>query len=438
MGDRRGRTLEEVENEARIQLRVGREDEEKEWLYDVVSNRHNGIDVDKMDYFVRDAKHTIAQDGIMDAIIDDAIVAVSDTEADARDHYMICYALKRLKAVQAFFNNRFDLHEQVYQHKTTSGFARMIVDIFLLAEPYFRIGGKPLSLCVLDAETFYKCDDEILTRIECAAEMNDDLKPALNLIERFKARVCYGFAGEKILDIREKHDRELWDKATNDLHGIAQEIFDIEGSHADEQGTDQVFLNLDDIIVDTCFIHEGQKDKNPLEAVRFVKRTELKSFNYTNDDHLLAHQVDLRHHPNLTKNAYSKRCLRFYARDPSNGKTDLLRHKFETWDTRQEAGELNANTNLPAQHRRGGAGEDDDDEDDDENSYGRQPVMLTQDDEYTPPPPDSRRRNMTHHHDDDQETPDHQMHASDCLSSPTNSPPRRSNLYARSASSPGY
>mmetsp|Transcript_1599 Transcript_1599/g.3568 ORF Transcript_1599/g.3568 Transcript_1599/m.3568 type:complete len:798 (+) Transcript_1599:132-2525(+) len=434
LGCKHNQALPKVLDETGILLHVGRKNYEKEWLYDVVSNRHNGIDVDKMDYFVRDAKRTIAQDGIMDPIIDDAIVAKSDSEIDTREHFMICYALKRLKAVQGFFNNRFDLHEQVYQHKTTSGAARMIADIFLLAEPYFRIGGKPLSLCVLDAETFYKCDDEVFTRIEAAAETNDNLKPALDLIERFKARVCYGFAGEKILDVRKKHHQELWDRASEDLHGIAQDIYEIEGSHAGRQGQ-ELFLNLDDIVVDTCYIHEGQKDKNPLEAVRFVNRADIRSFNFNKDDPLIAHRVDLKNHPNLEKQAYSKRCLRIYARGPSNGMTDLVRHKFLTWDSRYEAGELDVNTAPPIDHQRAhgahGAGHD---EHDDDESDGQEPVMLTQDPEETDydhtPPPFSRRRNIFDNpFDDDHDTPG---------LADASSPPRRSKLNSGGSSSPGY
>ena len=43
--------------------RIGRLDPRLEWLYDIVSNRHNGIDVDKVDYFARDARHTLNEAG---------------------------------------------------------------------------------------------------------------------------------------------------------------------------------------------------------------------------------------------------------------------------------------------------------------------------------------------------------------------------------------
>ena len=37
---------------------IGRKD--KEYLYDVISNRHSGLDVDKMDYYARDQKRTLS------------------------------------------------------------------------------------------------------------------------------------------------------------------------------------------------------------------------------------------------------------------------------------------------------------------------------------------------------------------------------------------
>lgn len=379
MGDKRGYTIREVQ-EYGIQYRVGREEPCREWLYDVVSNRHNGIDVDKMDYFVRDAKRTIVQDGIMDPIIDDAIVALSDCNQNncprcnhGERHYMICYAEKRLKAVSTFFTNRFDLHEQVYQHKTTSGSSRMIVDILRLAEPYFRIDGKPLSLSVLNAETFYKCDDEILTRIE--ADTNPRLKPAQDLIQRYKARDCYRIAGEIVLDVRQEQDRVLWKRANKNPQEIVQEIWEIEGRHEDD-----TTLELEDIVVETSYLHEGQKCQNPLKAVRFVNRVDLKSYTYESSE-LTAHHVNLQKHPNLLKEAYDKHCLRVYARDWK--KTELVRHKFLTWDTRQAEGELHVNTRPPVENRLQGAGEDD------ESHAGEgQAAVLTQDDtdfEYTPP-----------------------------------------------------
>jgi deoxynucleoside triphosphate triphosphohydrolase SAMHD1 len=35
---------------------IGRPDRSQEWLYDIVSNRRSGLDVDKLDYFARDER----------------------------------------------------------------------------------------------------------------------------------------------------------------------------------------------------------------------------------------------------------------------------------------------------------------------------------------------------------------------------------------------
>jgi deoxynucleoside triphosphate triphosphohydrolase SAMHD1 len=58
-----GGPIPEVVERFRKNERIGRLDPRLEWLYDVVSNRHNGIDVDKLDYFARDARHTLNEAG---------------------------------------------------------------------------------------------------------------------------------------------------------------------------------------------------------------------------------------------------------------------------------------------------------------------------------------------------------------------------------------
>lgn len=48
---------------------VGRPEIQKEWLYDIVSNRHSGLDVDKVDYFARDERRAFGGAGEIDKVM---------------------------------------------------------------------------------------------------------------------------------------------------------------------------------------------------------------------------------------------------------------------------------------------------------------------------------------------------------------------------------
>ena len=82
---------------------------EKEFLYDIVSNRHNGLDVDKIDYYARDEKRTIGKGGgLFDKFINEAFVAKGDSSrlGGFKMHYMIAYPEKLLFNAMEFFKTR--------------------------------------------------------------------------------------------------------------------------------------------------------------------------------------------------------------------------------------------------------------------------------------------------------------------------------------------
>jgi hypothetical protein len=375
-------------------LKVGRVEPHKEWLYDIVSNSHSGIDVDKLDYYARDAKRTIGEDDLKDTIIEDAVVARADiggrttTSTTSKNdngqhssspsmHFMICYAEKRVHAIYKFFQHRFSMHEQVYQHKTTAGTAAMIVDIFILAEPYFRINGLPLSLTIVNAEAFSRVDDEILTFIE--ADPNPLLRPAQELIQRYKTRKIYKIAGEFVIDLDNDIHSSLWEEARSNPIAIADKICTIEGTHIDPFTGEWMTIESTDIAVVTSVWHEGRGRKNPLEGVRFVQRDHLQGD--IHDEILTAHQLDLNNHPDLVKRAYQKQCIRLYARDPF--KKDLIHHKFLAWkesllnNTASTATGGGPTTTILSQLDV----DNDDDDDDDNNNNGSFEDIDDDDDE---------------------------------------------------------
>jgi len=240
---------------------------------------------------------------------------------------MICYPEKCVPEVMGFFRFRFDMHSKVYQHKTTTAGAAMIVDILRKADPYYVIsagaGGDEqqysISSAVINQDAFLTLKDTIIEGIKNSTSR--DLEPARALAERFLARDLYKLAGE--LNIRTA-DQGLWKLAKSQPEEIVREICGIKGDHTDENG-ERVVLREDDVLVQPCSWHYGRKDCNPLSAVRFVHRQELCS----GEDILIAHEIDEEDYETIIPRSFIKKCIRVYSRNPS--KTDLLVHKFQAW-----------------------------------------------------------------------------------------------------------
>ncbi|CAM4454371.1 unnamed protein product [Leuciscus chuanchicus] len=71
--------------------------EDKSFLYEIVANKQNGIDVDKWDYFARDCHHL----GIRNSF----------------DHHRLLKFAREADNVYDMFRTRYTLHRQAYQHK---------------------------------------------------------------------------------------------------------------------------------------------------------------------------------------------------------------------------------------------------------------------------------------------------------------------------------
>lgn len=171
---------------------IGRTDPKKAWLYDIVANRHNGIDVDKVDYFARDERRSLAQAGKINCqIIYEAMVAKATT--DEGEQLMICYPKKCVEEVLDFYRFRFKMHGTVYQHKTTCAAATMIVDILKLADPFYVLPAgnnrHSISSAVIDPDAFLSLNDNIVENIRYSTSA--DLKPARDLAARFLKRDLY-------------------------------------------------------------------------------------------------------------------------------------------------------------------------------------------------------------------------------------------------------
>ncbi|XP_066442922.1 deoxynucleoside triphosphate triphosphohydrolase SAMHD1-like [Eleutherodactylus coqui] len=227
---------------------------EKSFLYEIVANKQNGVDVDKMDYFARDCHHL----GLKNNFDYKRFFAFARVcEYDNKKH--ICIRDKEVWNMYDFFYTRYSLHQRVCQHRTANAIEIMITDAFLKADPHIKIKGSngkdyTISGSVGDMVAYTKLTDNIFLQI---LHTGGDAAEILQKIER---RKLYTFIGQtqpikeqkkwiKMEDCR-KHEREL-------------------AKHTEER-------NPEDFRVDIVRMDYGNIEKNPVDDMRFYRKSNPK------------------------------------------------------------------------------------------------------------------------------------------------------------------
>jgi hypothetical protein len=369
---------------------LGRPYRSQEFLYDIVANRHNGLDVDKMDYFARDSKRALGQDALFSRMIDEAVVAWGEcpqpkkchacTEHAPRNHLMICYKDKMFHdgSLMGFFNARFKLHTTVYKHRASVAATFMIKDILSLADPYFRlptyleseltlksddsdVKELPISRAMLNDTSYLRLRDPVIDQI--AATTRPELRDARLLIERWCKRDLYKCIAKKRINLTKPNEAAIWQMTEEE---IAQEMLSIKGEHRDEDGN-PVQLEEQDIIVEKYKIHHGAGEANPVGFVRFLDKQQEKKLGEPIDELPVAIAHDVSKDGAALREMQAQ-SVRVYCRGKEeSGKQELLAHVFKLWEMERDAqGVVTANTTCES------------DLDDDEQ---RESVPLTQEEE---------------------------------------------------------
>jgi HD superfamily phosphohydrolase len=103
-----------------IQNLINPSDEHKGWIYEIVSNNLNGLDVDKYDYLKRDAHMVGIKNGFcFDSMINEVIVV--DNE--------ICYPQQSFNNICMTFRARHEMHKDVYAHKSVISAQYMVTEL---------------------------------------------------------------------------------------------------------------------------------------------------------------------------------------------------------------------------------------------------------------------------------------------------------------------
>lgn len=123
---------------------------EKRFLYDIVANGRNGVDVDKFDYIVRDSRAC----GLGCSFEFQRLMQTMRVMGDE-----ICYRAKEYLTVHKLFATRADLYRTVYVHPKVKAIELMIVDALVEANDYLQISSfieDPSEYWKVMKAVFYK------------------------------------------------------------------------------------------------------------------------------------------------------------------------------------------------------------------------------------------------------------------------------------------
>ncbi|CAL5186196.1 unnamed protein product [Lathyrus oleraceus] len=259
---------------ASSEFSLPRSSSEKSFLYDIVANGRNGIDVDKFDYIARDCRAcglgcNFEFQRLMETM------RVLDDE--------ICYRAKDYLTIHKLFATRADLYRTVYTHPKVKAMELMVVDALVQANDFLQI-----SDTIQDPAEYWKLDDSIIKTIETSPL--EELKEARELILRIRRRNLYQFCNEYAVP------RDIMD---NVKKVTPQDI-------VCSQKNGGVMLKEEDVAVSNVKIDLTRGKHNPLESIHFFKDYESDE-KFTIPDERISH---------LLPASYQDMIVRVYSKKP--------------------------------------------------------------------------------------------------------------------------
>ncbi|KAK6186458.1 hypothetical protein SNE40_008494 [Patella caerulea] len=226
----------------------------KKYLYEIVANKRNSVDVDKWDYFARDCYML----GIKNNFDHNRFLRFFRVIKDIHGEQQICLRDKEVENLYDMFYTRKTLHSRAYQHAVTQAVESMIVDAMVIADKcktftFLGKNNKALRLreCKDDMVAYKKLDDTIFQRIMWSTE--PELQGARDLIDRIQKRQLYRCVGSM-------HRPEGLDKEGDKK--VLEEIAQLDDELKKE------FLTL------SCVHYDyGMKKENPVDRTRFYSKS---------------------------------------------------------------------------------------------------------------------------------------------------------------------
>ncbi|XP_067097043.1 LOW QUALITY PROTEIN: deoxynucleoside triphosphate triphosphohydrolase SAMHD1-like [Osmerus mordax] len=283
----------------------------KSFLYEIIANKRNGVDVDKWDYFARDFYFLGLQSNFdHDRYINFARVCKVDEE------YQICTRDKEVDNLYDMFHTRFSLHRQACQHRVVEAIQLMIADALVKANPHILIegsGGKTfrMSETIFDMEAYSKLTDCVFEQILYST--SPELAEAREILENITHRRLYKFVANSRMKVLHTQVCVGYKDGKNiSILGLRTWIF----YHS---AYDFTCVKLPQVIK----MDYGMKEDDPIDQMRFYsKKDPTKAFKISDDQVLY-----------LKPKIFSQNQIRIYSKrkidEPTKAEIERdLRSKF--------------------------------------------------------------------------------------------------------------
>ncbi|KAH9490942.1 SAM domain and HD [Bulinus truncatus] len=268
--------------------------EDQAYLYEIVSNKRNGIDVYKWDYLARDCHH-LGLANNFDSLRYMKFARVVEEDGEVQ----ICMRDKEIGNLYSMFYTRYSLEKCAYKHKVISGIEIMVTEALIMANDHVTYPGKDnkavkLSECCEDMFAYTELTDNVLFKILYTPGDHPDLNSAKVLINRIFKRDLYKCVHES--KPMKQSDSQIGRKTEETLQDeIISQIGD----------TYMKAMCKENIIVKKVVFDFGMKDTNPVERMKVYSK---------NEPHRARHSVKTESSIIMTPETFKEMRVRVYSR----------------------------------------------------------------------------------------------------------------------------
>ncbi|XP_059178799.1 deoxynucleoside triphosphate triphosphohydrolase SAMHD1-like isoform X2 [Physella acuta] len=228
----------------------------KRFLYEIVSNKRNSIDVDKWDYFARDCHHLGIKNNF-DHMRFMKFARAIQVDGD----WQICIRDKEIASLYNMFYTRYTLHKIAYQHRVNCAIETMVTAALIKANDYIKFSKKDkstckMSECVDDMFAYTELTDNVLFKILYSDDPDShssEMCDAKNIIQRIFNRDLYSCVCES-KPIGSENLKQNTDEIRSEILKKAHSL-----GHTS--------LSVDDLIVQIAYLDFGMQDQNPVEKL---------------------------------------------------------------------------------------------------------------------------------------------------------------------------
>ena len=235
---------------------------ERPFMNDLVHNSSSGLDVDKLDYLIRDSYMVgMAVTFNTDRLFKGAVIVTNIPNSQSAKDYCLAFPEKEKIHILEVFLCRHRLYRTVYTHAVARAVEWMVIDIFALADKFYNFQH------LVDTD-YLRLTDDILCEIGRSNEPL--LQEAREIVRRIDKRQLYKKVMQKM--IPESVYNNLVRQKTRDPYFML--------SHTDPSAID---FPKENVIIDLFKVNCGKGKENPLKFINYVDRENelipLKDFN---------------------------------------------------------------------------------------------------------------------------------------------------------------